>query len=110
MFGKPEWFRESAKGLKLAPVSWRGWAYMGAWTALLLLPTLALLIQGKPFETLIWLLASGGLGAWDLKTLRGRIAGKPKESKEDDVLVIDENETESARFATRHFDLRVRNR
>ena len=110
MFGKPEWFRETAKGLKLVPAAWQGWAYAGGWAALLLLPTLLLLVQGKPIEMLVWLAASGGLGVWDVKTLRSRVVGKPSADQEDEVLVIDENETESARFATRHYDLRYRNR
>jgi hypothetical protein len=70
-----------------------------------------LLGDGKPWEMLIWLAATGGLAYWEAKLLRDALCAKPRGgAPEDDILVIDENETESARFATRHYDLRFRNR
>ncbi len=111
MFGKARWFRQTASGVKLAPVTWQGWVYVAAWGAVLALPGMILLGDGKLGEMLVWLAATGGLAWWDAKLLRDTlVAESPNPAPEDDVLVIDENETESERFATRHYDLRFRNR
>ena len=110
MFSKPNWFRETATGLKLAPTTWQGWASMAVWSSLLAVPALALVLQGKIVEAGIWLGVCGGVVFWEVKTVREQLAGRPEGNEEDDVMVIDENETESAKFATRHYDLQFRNR
>lgn len=106
MFGKAEWFRKTKTSLGIAPGTWQGWMYAAGWASVLLLPAAALVGQGKFLETLVWLLASGGLCAFDGWQLRGQVTGRS--TGEGEVLYIDENETESARFATRNYQMRSR--
>jgi ribosomal protein S28E/S33 len=119
MFSQSNWFRRTDSAPGVVPSTWQGWACAGCWLAVLALPGLVLLGQGKVLETVVWLGATGGLLTWDLMQIRRELAtgaqpktgSQPKTgpAKDDDVLVIDENETESARFATRNFDLKFRN-
>src|SRR5687768_12038848 len=75
MFGKSQWFRSSTIGFGLKPITWRGWAYSLVWGAVIGLPFMALLARHQGPEALIWLTASLGLLAWDVRGLRRDLSG-----------------------------------
>ena len=113
MFGKPHWFVKKRFGWGLTPVTWQGWCYTAIWCAVLLLPFLLLLGLSLVPQAGIWLAAAVGVLIWDVKEIRGEMEGtlagdaEPKSSQED-LFVIDENETESERFYTRKYDMEIR--
>ena len=113
MFGKHHWFVKKRFGWGLSPVTWQGWSYTAIWCAVMIAPFLVLLRLGLLPQAGIWLVASMGVLVWDVKEILGEMNtglvadGEPTNSDED-VFVIDENETESERFYTRNYDLEIR--
>ena len=69
MFGKPQWFRYKRVGWGLHPISWQGWAYTAAWTAVMLAPFMVLLTSRGAMEALVWLTASIALLVWDVRQI-----------------------------------------
>lgn len=114
MFGKHHWFVKKRYGWGLSPISWQGWFYSAVWCAVMILPFTLMLWLGLVPQAGIWLVASIGVLVWDVKEILGEMApagpGQPAESQEleDELFVIDENETESERFYTRNYDLEIR--
>jgi hypothetical protein len=106
MFGNPEWFRVKSVGWGLRPVSWRGWLYSIGWAAAIGLPFLALLGNRLGIEAIIWLAVAMSAFLWDVRQIVRQING-PK-PLDDDVLVIDDDEPNSAGYATQSYDLQWR--
>ena len=86
MFGKAEWFRSKASGFGLHPVTWRGWAYTLAWSAVVGAPFIGLMARHQGPEAFVWLLVSFGLLGWDVRGIRRGLAA----STEQRVLYINE--------------------
>ncbi len=47
MFGKPEWFRPKSFGWGLTPITWQGWLYTAAWSAVMIVPFIGLITTGR---------------------------------------------------------------
>ncbi len=115
MFGKPEWFQKKNVPWGLRPVCWRGWLYAIVWAGVICVPFVALLVSGKAVESVIWVVAMMFFMLWDVQQTRRGLdvpmaeLGEPDtgSDEDDDVLIIDED-TEPAHFATRSFDFQVR--
>lgn len=103
MFGKPNWFKEKQVGWGVTPVSWQGWSYAVIWGVAIALPFILLISSHKVPEAFVWLAVSGGLLVWDVRQVLTVI----KHEQKEDLFVIDENETESGRLATKKYDLYV---
>lgn len=101
MFGKPEWFRATARGKGLVPVTRQGWIYAIVWGGVLLLPAMLLMNFGRSPEALIWLVASGGTWFWDVRQMLR--AKRPQVEK--DVLYIGDDDDG---VQTRQLNLHVR--
>src|SRR5690606_33186781 len=69
-FGKAEWFRERAGRQRIESVHWKGTIYRGLWLTAIALPALLLLVSQRGPEMLVWLVASGGLFAWDWRQVK----------------------------------------
>ena len=104
MFGKPTWFRPKVFGWGLVPISWQGWLYTLSWLGVLLLPFFLLLRREQPMEATIWLAVTIGALVWDTRLILRAMNKK----EDDEVFVIDENETESQQFGTRNYDMHIR--
>ncbi len=105
MFGKPEWFRDKKTGCRLAPVCWQGWVYAVVWAAVVLLPFVALLANGRVPEAFIWLAVSSGMVVWDVRQI---LCQMRTAVAKDDVLYIGEDGADDARLETRKYDLHLR--
>ncbi|MCA9122223.1 MAG: hypothetical protein H6822_21250 [Planctomycetaceae bacterium] len=103
MFGKPTWFERKRRGWGIKPTCWQGWIYSAVWTAVLILPFLALVSEGLLIESLVWSVASMAALVWDVREVIHAMSPVV-----DDVLYIDETETLSERLATRNYDFRLR--
>lgn len=104
MFGKPEWFTQSTCCQGISPVSFKGWAYLAAWGALIVLPMVGLGAMGKIVpEAIIWLAFSALAFAWDMRTIRGELQAE----RDRNLLYIGENE-DGGELATRNFDMKLR--
>ena len=104
MFGKPEWFREKTVGWGLMPITWQGWAYVGAWIAVLLTPFFIFLLpMGMVPEAIVWLLVAIGALTLDVRA----IIRQMRYDAAGDVFVIDED-TDVSQLATRNYDMELR--
>lgn len=115
MFGNPQWFRLKTLGWGLHPVSWQGWAYVGGWLSVMLMPYVYFLSHRQWTEGFVWLGALGGAMLYDVWVIVGAIkqAGKPKAeataapaAKKSDVLYIGDDPSPSE-VATKQYDLRL---
>jgi hypothetical protein len=70
MFGKSVWFRPKTARWGLHPTTWQGWAYSMGWIGVIALPFVALISRQQIPESLIWLTASLGTFAWDVRAIR----------------------------------------
>lgn len=70
MFGKSVWFRAKATRWGLHPITWQGWAYSLGWIGVIAAPFAALVSRHQVPEALIWLTASLGTFAWDVRGIR----------------------------------------
>lgn len=102
MFGKPDWFRAKTWGWGLTPITWQGWAYTAAWTAVTCLPFVAFTSFNRWPEAIIWIVASVAALFWDVKNI---LAAKHPEPAKD-VLYIGDEEGDS--IQTSKLDLRLR--
>lgn len=106
MFGNPSWFRAKPIGFGLSPTTWQGWAYAGVWAAAITVPFVLLLSRHLVPEALVWVAASGGALAWDVRqVLRAMRTPAPVPN---DVFYIGDDQADPTRLATRNFDLQVR--
>ena len=104
MFGKPEWFRPKACGWGVRPVTWRGWTYALIWTIAIALPFCALATLGRAPEAVVWLVATGGMLAWDVRQIRAAIRKTPDRP---DIEFLDESQPGQSTLATRAFRMHV---
>ncbi len=103
MFGKPEWFQKKRMGKGITPICRQGWTYTALWVGVLTLPFVLLVGERLVVESLVWLAASMGAFAWDVRQILAAM-----QPAEEDVIYIDETETLSDQIATRNFDFRLR--
>ena len=109
MFGKPHWFKPRTIGWGLNPITWQGWVYSLIWVAVLVVPFCALLYRGQRIESAIWFVAALVLLIWDTRQILKAMDPRQESGEEqDDLFVIDENETESRKFATRSYEMHLR--
>lgn len=104
MFGKPQWYRIHENGRRLVANCLRGKLHNWAWRFAISLPALALLVTGRFPEAFVWGVASLVAKAFNTRELRRQIHAA---HKQDELFVIDENETLSAEFATQGYHLRA---
>ena len=103
MFGKPQWFKRKKIGWGLTPVSWQGWLYTAVWSAVLLLPMLALVVRNQAPEAVIWLICSSVALVWDVRQTMQEMEREERKH----LLFIGEEETEEP-VDTQNFELRQR--
>ena len=107
MFGNPEWFRMKTVSWGLHPVTWRGWLYASMWTGAICIPFVALLVNAKVLESLIWVVVMMAALLWDVKQVMRQMAAGS--DLEEDVLIIDENTSpDPSSFTTHSYDLHCR--
>jgi len=106
MFGKPEWFRPKTTGWGLVPITRQGWLYTLVWLVVLLAPFALLMTLGKHVESVVWLATAIGGLTWDARSIMKSM--NCVAAQEEDLFVIDENETESTRLATRNYEMHLR--
>jgi hypothetical protein len=105
MFGKPEWFTQSTCCNGVSPVSLKGWLYLAAWGALIVVPMAGLGLAGKIIpEALIWLAVSSLAFLWDMRTIRGELQAE----RERNLYYISGENEEHSELATRQFDMKLR--
>lgn len=105
MFGNPEWFKLTTCCQGVSPVNHKGWAYLAAWAMFIILPIVGLASLGKGVpEGPIWLAFSGLAFYWDLREMRRRL----KAVHDRNLFYIGDEQEASAEFATRHFDMKLR--
>jgi len=104
MFGKPHWFRAKTCGWGVKPVTWQGWFYVAAWTGVIALPFLMLLVHHLAPEAALWLAVTIGAMTWDVRQIlrRSAVAQRP------DIEFLDDVEPSGSHVATRNLDLRVK--
>ncbi len=105
MFGKPEWFTQSACCHYMKPASLMGWGYLAVWIVVVALPATLLGVLGKGFpEAVIWLLFSLGALFTDLRGIWRRLQAE----RDRNLLYISDEEADAGELTTRHFDMKLR--
>ncbi len=102
MFGKPEWFRPKSFGWGLTPITWQGWLYTAAWSAVMIVPFIGLITTGRWIESTIWIAASIAALTWDVAAIL-----RQTNTVDEDILIIDDDEVNES-LATKNYDLRSR--
>ena len=105
MFAKREWFKQSACGQGVCPVSSRGWLFLAMAGAAIIVPTIALGAFGKIVpEAIIWLAFSSLVFYGEMRGLRRQVQAE----RDRNLLFIGGEDKESPEVATRNFDLKLR--
>jgi hypothetical protein len=105
MFGKPEWFQQTACCHGVTPVSRNGWMYLAGWAAFIVLPLAGLGLMEKVVpEALIWLAFSGFAFLWDMRDIRRQLQARHDQT----LFYIAGEREESPELATRRFDMKLR--
>ena len=88
MFGRSSWFTFRPGSSRPSPRTWQGWAYLAAWSGVVVAPALLFAGRHQGPEMLVWLAAASSACIFDLRRLR-RSADEPLEVRE--IFVIDDH-------------------
>lgn len=106
MFAKAEWFRECTNSKRLVPARWQGWVYLFTSLGVVAVPAILLAaVRGAP-EAVVWLVASLGFFAWEMRQVRMHQRVAETNENEEDVLYIGDDDNSS--LATHNFEMRLR--
>lgn len=88
MLGRPEWFTYRFAGWGIAPRTWQGWVYVGAFTAVFLAVN-QLPISGRAQTILMWVI--GGVFLLDAFTIWSQLGKVHDERQRLHQLIIERN-------------------
>jgi len=88
MLGRPEWFTYRLESWGIAPRTWQGWVYTGAFFALFFL-VISLPIPQRAKSTLMWII--GGVFLLDVFTIWSQLGKVHDERQRLHQLIIERN-------------------